>query len=155
MTLLYWERHTAKHCSTAGLLFTSQCPSGTIFLTPYSIVWDWRVSRAGPMLFFNGVSHSIPTIVFHYFPPLISVYRLVLWGCSLQTDWVCITTSAMHCRPLLIIIIGHHLFFFRAQFFLYSCFSSYQLPFSLSYFILAVPKCECFGKHYSKSPQFL
>ena len=35
----------------AGLLFPSQCPSGTILLTPYSMVWDWRVSRAGPMLF--------------------------------------------------------------------------------------------------------
>ena len=25
---------------------------GTIFLTPYSMVWDWRVSRAGPMLLY-------------------------------------------------------------------------------------------------------
>ena len=37
---------------TAGLLFPSQCHSGTIFLTPYSMVWDWRVSRTGPMLFY-------------------------------------------------------------------------------------------------------
>ena len=37
---------------TAGLLFPSQCPSGTILLTPYSMVWDWRVSRAEPMLFY-------------------------------------------------------------------------------------------------------
>ena len=36
--------------STTGLLFSSQCPSGTILLTPYSIVRDWRVSRAGSML---------------------------------------------------------------------------------------------------------
>ena len=36
--------------STAGLLFPSRCPSGTIFLTPYSMVCDWRVSTAGPML---------------------------------------------------------------------------------------------------------
>ena len=35
---------------TAQLLFPSLCPSGTILLTPYSMVWDWRVSRAGPML---------------------------------------------------------------------------------------------------------
>ena len=26
--------------------------SGTILLTPYSLVWDWRVSRAGPILFY-------------------------------------------------------------------------------------------------------
>ena len=40
-----------KPCSTDGLLFPSQCPSGTILRIPYSIVFDWRVSRAGPMLF--------------------------------------------------------------------------------------------------------
>ena len=39
------------HRSTAGLLFPSRCPSGTILLTPYSMVWDWRVSRARPMFF--------------------------------------------------------------------------------------------------------
>ena len=30
----------AGSCSTAGLLFASQYPSGTIWLTPYSMVWD-------------------------------------------------------------------------------------------------------------------
>ena len=42
----------AEPCSTAGLLFLSQCPSGTILLTLYSMVWDWRVSRAVPMLLY-------------------------------------------------------------------------------------------------------
>ena len=41
----------AEHRSTSGLLFPSWCPSGMIFLTPSLIVWDWHVSRAGPMLF--------------------------------------------------------------------------------------------------------
>ena len=36
---------------TARPLFPSQCLCGMIMLTPYSMVWDWRVSRAGPMLF--------------------------------------------------------------------------------------------------------
>ena len=45
-------RLAAELDSTAGLLFPSQCPSGTILQTPYSMVWDWRVSRAGPMLFY-------------------------------------------------------------------------------------------------------
>ena len=46
-------RHlAAEPRSTAGLLFLSQFPSGTILLTPYSMVWDWRVSRAGSMLFY-------------------------------------------------------------------------------------------------------
>ena len=67
--------------STAGLLLPSQCLSGTILLTPYSMVWDWRVSRTWPMLFFIGLSCSIPTIVFYYFSLFIfSVYRLLLWG---------------------------------------------------------------------------
>ena len=34
----------------AGRLFPSQCPSGTILLT--RVVWDWRLSRAGPMRFY-------------------------------------------------------------------------------------------------------
>ena len=42
----------AEPCSTAGLLFPSRCPSGTILLPPYSMLWDWRVSRAGPMLLY-------------------------------------------------------------------------------------------------------
>ena len=46
------HRLDEEPCSTAGLLFPSQCPSVTILLTPYSMVWDWRVSRAGPMLLY-------------------------------------------------------------------------------------------------------
>ena len=36
----------------AGLLFPARCPSGTVLLTTYSMVWDWRVSKAGPMFFY-------------------------------------------------------------------------------------------------------
>ena len=46
------HRLAAEPCSTAGLLFPSRCPSGTILLTPYSMEWDWLVSRAGPMLLY-------------------------------------------------------------------------------------------------------
>ena len=49
----------AEHRSTAGLLFFSQCLCGTILLTLYSMVWDWRVLRAGPILFV-GLSCSLP-----------------------------------------------------------------------------------------------
>ena len=54
---------------TAGLLFPSRCPSGTILLTPYSMVWDWPVSTAGPMLLYWHKLHypyysqDVPTIV--------------------------------------------------------------------------------------------
>ena len=33
------------------LSFYTQCSSGTILLIPYSMVWAWRVSRGGPVLF--------------------------------------------------------------------------------------------------------
>ena len=80
------RRLAAKPHSTTGLLFLSQCPSGTILLTPYSMASDWRVSRAGSMLFFIGLSCSIPTIVFYHFSlSLLSVHRLVLWTWGLRT----------------------------------------------------------------------
>ena len=37
--------------STAGLLLSYQYLCGTILVTTNSMVWDWRVSRAGPMPF--------------------------------------------------------------------------------------------------------
>ena len=46
------HRLAAEPCSRAGLLFPSRCPSRTILLTPYSMVWDWRVSREGSMLLY-------------------------------------------------------------------------------------------------------
>ena len=90
----FWLHHFQLwYSSTAGLLFSSWCPSGTILLTPFSMVWDWRVSRAGQCSFI-GLSCSILTIVFYSFPlSLLSVYRLVLWGWGLQTDRVYITLS--------------------------------------------------------------
>ena len=93
-------RHlAAEPRSTAGLLFPSQCPSGTFLLTPYSMVWDWRVSRTGPM-FFIGLSCSIPTLVSNYFSlSLFPVNRLVLWGWGLWTHRVYITLSLILALP--------------------------------------------------------
>ena len=73
------RRLTAEPHSTAGLLFHSQYRSGTILPTTYSMVWDWRVSRAGPMLFI-GKSCSIPTIVFYYFPFIF--FLSIGWYCG-------------------------------------------------------------------------
>ena len=74
------HRLAAEPCSKAGLLFPSPCPSGTILLTLYSMVWDWRVSKQG-QCFFISLSCSIPTIVFYSFSlSLLSVCRLVLWA---------------------------------------------------------------------------
>ena len=38
--------------STEGLFSPSHCPCGTILPTLYSMVRDWRVSRAGPLFFY-------------------------------------------------------------------------------------------------------
>ena len=87
------RRLPAERRSTAGLSFPYYCPSGTILLTQYSMVWDWRVSRAG-QCFFIRLSCSIPTIVFYYFSlSLLSVYGLVLWALGFPTDRVYITLS--------------------------------------------------------------
>ena len=94
---------TPPRCRTSQYrrpLFPSQCPSGAILLTPYLMVWNSRVSRAGPMLFW-----PVPTIVFYYFSfSLISVFRLVMWG------GVYHSLSALHCRPFLIIIKNNKVF---------------------------------------------
>ena len=70
-------RHlAAEPGSTEGPLFPSQCSCGTILLTLYSIVWDWRVSWPWPMLlywpkrFYRSLSSAI--FPFHFF---------------LSTDW--------------------------------------------------------------------
>ena len=106
------RRLAAEPRSTAGILIPSQCPSGTIFLTPYSMVWNWRVSRAVPMLFYW------PKLLYPYcglplfFPFSSSVHRLILRMLGLRTERVYISLS-LHCRPLLIIIksnsIGRHI----------------------------------------------
>ena len=59
-------RLATEPCRETVLLFLCQCPSETILLTPCLMVWNWWVSRAGP-LFFIGPSCYFPTIVFHYF----------------------------------------------------------------------------------------
>ena len=38
-----YARLAAEPCSTAGLLFPSRYPSGTILLIPYTMVWNWLV----------------------------------------------------------------------------------------------------------------
>ena len=47
------HRLAAEPRRTAGLLFPSQCPTGTILLSPYSLVWYWPVSRAGLLFYWH------------------------------------------------------------------------------------------------------
>ena len=73
-------RHlAAEPCSTALLLFHSRCPSGMILLTPYSLVWDWRVSRAGPMLLYW------PKLLYPYYSLLLFFPFLFF----LSIGWYC------------------------------------------------------------------
>ena len=87
------HRLAAEPCSTAGLLLPSRCPSGTILLTPYSIVWDWRVSRAGPMLLYW------PNLLYPYYnlQLFFPFSSFCLWvgivGLGLWTDRVYTTLS--------------------------------------------------------------
>ena len=88
------RRLAADPSSTARVLFPSQCLSGTFLLTPYSMVWDWRVSRAGPMLYHLPKllypSYCLLPFFFFFF---LSVYLLILWGCGLRTNRVYLTLS--------------------------------------------------------------
>ena len=87
----------AEPCSTAGLIFPSRCPSGTILLTEYSMVWDWPVSRIGALknwpvwdwrplfhfsgqYFFIGLRCSITSIIFYSFSFLF--FLPIGWYCG-------------------------------------------------------------------------
>ena len=99
------HRLAAEPRSTAGLLLPSRCPCGMILLTPYSMVWDWRVSRAGPILFYWPKMLYPFCNLLLFFPSLLSVYRLVLWDWGLRTDRVYITLSQPCTADLFLIII--------------------------------------------------
>ena len=88
---------TERRCFSKVILesnVTANLPTGTILLTPYTMVWDWRVSRSGPVLFYW------PMLPYPYFSLLIngslsllSIYRLVLSGWGFRNDTVYITIS--------------------------------------------------------------
>ena len=61
------------------LLFPSQYLSGMICLTPYMMVLDWRVSRAGPMPFCKP-SCSLLFFLQLFSLSLLFLYRLVVLG---------------------------------------------------------------------------
>ena len=66
----------------------------TILVTPCSMVWDWRVSRAWPMPFYwHSCSLTFCLLLFSL--SLLSFYGLVLWGWGLRTDRVLIAFSQL------------------------------------------------------------
>ena len=77
----------AEHCSTLSFHFPSQCICGTILLTLYSKVWDWRVSRVSQCVFIGLATRSRFCLLL-FSLSLLSFYRLVLWCWCLWTDKV-------------------------------------------------------------------
>ena len=59
--------------------------SGMIWLTPYLMVWDWQVSRAGPMPFCWPSCYLLFCLQL-FSLSLLFLYRLVVWGWGLRTD---------------------------------------------------------------------
>ena len=96
----------AQPRSTAGLLIPSQYLCGTIFLTPYSMVWAWDVSRAMSIPFCWPICwfHFLSFYVFS-FSPLFLWVGIVVLGSSV---WEAVYRSLLTllCRPYLIIIIS-------------------------------------------------
>ena len=66
---------TEPRCTVVPL-FPSQCPCGTNLPTMHSIVWNWRVSRAGPILFFYWLNLLYPFLSSIFLISLLSVYGL-------------------------------------------------------------------------------
>ena len=85
------------------LLFPFQCLCGTILVTPYTMVWDWQVSRAGPMPFY-WPSCSLPFCLLLFSRSLFSFYGLVFWGWGLRTIRVVQgSLPTLHYQPFLMI----------------------------------------------------
>ena len=78
----------AEPLNIAGLLFSCECLCGTILVTPCSMVWDWRVSRSGPMLFYWPCCSltfcllQFPFLFFHSLGWCCGVEVFGLIGCS-------------------------------------------------------------------------
>ena len=94
----------AEPRSIAGPLFACQYLSRTILVTPYSMVWDWRVSRAGPMSLY-WPSCSLPFCLLLFFIFILSFYGFLLWAWGLRTDRVLIALSQPYITNLFLIMI--------------------------------------------------
>ena len=88
---------TSQYSKTFIPLPVSLCSD--LIVTPYSMVWDWRVSRAGPM-FFYWPSCKLSFCLLLFSLSLLSFYGLVLWGWGLRIDR---SLPALYYQPFLII----------------------------------------------------
>ena len=67
---------TSQHRRT---FISRQYLCGMILMSPYSMVWDWRVSRGGPMPFY-WLSCSLPILLLLFSVSLLKFYVLVSWA---------------------------------------------------------------------------
>ena len=97
--------HRCKTSQYRTLLFPSQYLSGTIWLTSYSAMWDWRGSRAGQMPF-SWPSCSLLFCLQLFSLSLLLHYKVGSVGLG-SSDWygVNLPLPALHCQSFLIIII--------------------------------------------------
>ena len=79
---IHVRRLAARPHSIAGILVHSQCLFGTILLTLYSMVQDWRVLRVGPMFFLLAQAARSP-FVFYCFNSLF--FLSIGWYCGYGT----------------------------------------------------------------------
>ena len=87
--------YAPPHCRTSQYRMTfipCQYLCGTILVTQYLMVYDWQVSRAGPMLFY-WPSCSLTFCLLLFSLSLLSFDGLVLWGWGLRIDMVLIALS--------------------------------------------------------------
>ena len=84
--------YALPRCRISQYSRTFQYLSGMIWLTPYAMVWDWQVSRAGPIPF-CWPSCSLLFCLQLFSLSLLFLYRLVVWGWGLPTDRVSISLS--------------------------------------------------------------
>ena len=109
--------YAPPRCRTSqGLLFPGHDLCGAILVAPYSMVWDWRISRAGTMPFYwPSCSLTFCLLLFSLSP--LPLYRLVLCGWGRRTDRVLIALSqpCITILFLIIIIIINILFICKLQ----------------------------------------
>ena len=101
--------HAPPRCSTSQYCRTlspSQCCSGMILLTLCSMVWDWRVSRAGSMPFYwpSCSLHFLSSPVFSFSSFLVRVIDVLL-GSLDNRALVTLSQSCIAGIVLIIIII--------------------------------------------------
>ena len=87
-----YNRHSfaPPRCRTSQyrrtFVLPSRCLFGTILVTLCLMVWDWRISRAEPMLScWHDLLFLLCSLLFYLF---FSFHGLVVWGLGLRTDRV-------------------------------------------------------------------